>query len=132
MPLLPRSVQLRRSFASLAANPGPFRVFDRQAKRLQKNSAALRDNGLASITVDYLRNEVADRMMERLDVYLCRALTCIFFSYHPSIQDIKRKFDTIVDLGSGPGHFAKLLELSKTRKCIMIDSSGALIRALLL
>ena len=40
------------------------------------------------------------------------------------MKDIKRKFETIVDLGSGPGHFSKLLEPDKTRKVIMIDSSG--------
>jgi NADH dehydrogenase [ubiquinone] 1 alpha subcomplex assembly factor 5 len=39
------------------------------------------------------------------------------------LLDIKRKFDTIVDLGSGPGHFSKLLEPEKTRKVLMIDSS---------
>jgi len=39
------------------------------------------------------------------------------------LLDIKRKFDTILDLGSGPGHFSKLLEPDKTRKVLMIDSS---------
>lgn len=39
-------------------------------------------------------------------------------------KDIKRKFDTVLDLGSGSGHFSKLLEVEKVKKSIMIDSSG--------
>jgi len=41
-----------------------------------------------------------------------------------SLQDIKRKFNTVVDLGSGPGHFSRLLETDKVQKSIMLDSSG--------
>ncbi|KAG2060219.1 S-adenosyl-L-methionine-dependent methyltransferase [Suillus hirtellus] len=83
---------------------GVYKVFDRAAKRKQRDRAVSRDAGVESRTVDYVRDEVADRMMERL-------------------LDIKRKFNTIVDLGSGPGHFSKLLEPEKTRKVLMIDSS---------
>ena len=62
-----------RNYASLAgssnvSNPytvGPFQVFDRRAKRLQKDRAATRNAGESSRTVDYVRDEVADRMMER-------------------------------------------------------------------
>ena len=59
-----------RSFASLSssqvnAGQSPFRVFDRHAKRTQKDRAVARDGGNRSRTVDYVRNEVADRMMER-------------------------------------------------------------------
>ncbi|KAF8559137.1 S-adenosyl-L-methionine-dependent methyltransferase [Imleria badia] len=95
---------LARAFASDTPTASVYRVFDRTAKRTQKDRAASRDGGQRSRTVDYVRDEVADRMMERL-------------------LDIKRRFDTIVDLGSGPGHFSKLLEPDKTRKAIMIDSS---------
>ncbi|KAJ7639279.1 S-adenosyl-L-methionine-dependent methyltransferase [Roridomyces roridus] len=99
-----------RSLARLAAVPsgspnpstlGPFQVFDRNAKRLQKDRAALREG---SRTVDYVRDEVADRMMERF-------------------MDIKRTFGTVLDLGSGSGHFTKLLEPERAKKVIMIDSS---------
>ncbi|KAJ3849446.1 S-adenosyl-L-methionine-dependent methyltransferase [Lentinula lateritia] len=83
---------------------GPFQVFDRETKRIQKDRAAFKNGGESSRTVDYVRDEIADRMMERL-------------------EDIKRKFSTIVDLGSGSGHFSKLLDPDKTQKCIMIDSS---------
>lgn len=66
-----------RSFAAISSasprpNPntvGPYEVFDRQAKRLQRDRAALRANGERSKTVDYVRDEVADRMMERFLVH---------------------------------------------------------------
>jgi hypothetical protein len=46
----------------------PFKVFDREAKRLQKDRAAARDGGTRSRTVDYVRDEVANRMIERFIV----------------------------------------------------------------
>jgi NADH dehydrogenase [ubiquinone] 1 alpha subcomplex assembly factor 5 len=60
-----------RSLASLSpsqintATRSPFQVFDRHAKRLQKDRAAARDGGNRSRTVDYVRDEVANRMIER-------------------------------------------------------------------
>jgi len=42
------------------------------------------------------------------------------------LQDIKRTFGTVLDLGSGPGHFSKLLERDKVQKSIMFDSSCTL------
>lgn len=67
-----------RSFAAAsggsgAVNPytvGPFQVFDRNAKRIQKDRAAARDGGERSRTVDYVRDEVADRLVERFLVSL--------------------------------------------------------------
>ncbi|EJD01536.1 S-adenosyl-L-methionine-dependent methyltransferase [Fomitiporia mediterranea MF3/22] len=101
-----------RSYAAAVAgsspvNPytvGPFQVFDRNAKRMQKDRAAIRDGGERSRTVDYIRDEIADRMVERF-------------------LDIKRSFESIVDLGAGPGHFTKLLEPENAQKCIMLDLS---------
>jgi NADH dehydrogenase [ubiquinone] 1 alpha subcomplex assembly factor 5 len=63
-----------RSFAAVA--PGapppqattPYEVFDRQAKRRQRDRAATRDGGEKSRVTDYLRTEVADRMFERFEV----------------------------------------------------------------
>ncbi|KAK0206895.1 S-adenosyl-L-methionine-dependent methyltransferase [Desarmillaria ectypa] len=103
--VVPRPV---RSLASVSSNSvGPFAVFDRKAKQLQRDRAVAKDGGKSSATVDYVRDEVADRLLERL-------------------EDIKRKFSTILDLGSGPGHFAKLLGPENATKCIMIESSGTL------
>ncbi|KAG6334860.1 hypothetical protein ID866_4220 [Astraeus odoratus] len=106
---LARRARVTRTYASQAASSvqphtSVYKVFDREAKRLQRDLAAERDGGSRSRTVDYVRDEVAEGLMERL-------------------LDIKRSFDTMVDLGSGPGHFSKLLEPNKTRKVIMIDSS---------
>ncbi|KAK0444428.1 S-adenosyl-L-methionine-dependent methyltransferase [Armillaria borealis] len=99
---VPRSV---RSLASVSSsNVGPFTVFDRKAKQLQRDRAAAKDGGKSSSTVDYVRDEVADRLLERL-------------------EDIKRRFSTILDLGSGPGHFARLLGPENATRCIMIESS---------
>lgn len=68
-----RCRQLVRGYAS-ASNPSPlgahtmspFRLFDRNAKRMQKDRAALRESGERSRTVDYVRDEVADRLFERV------------------------------------------------------------------
>ncbi|KAH9049089.1 S-adenosyl-L-methionine-dependent methyltransferase [Lactarius hengduanensis] len=101
-----------RSFASLASSQvnsptqSPFQVFDREVKRSQKDRAVARDGGNRSRTVDYVRNEVADRMIERF-----------------LASDIKRKFPSILDLGSGSGHFSKLLEPDRTQKVTMVDMS---------
>ncbi|KAF9464818.1 S-adenosyl-L-methionine-dependent methyltransferase [Collybia nuda] len=115
LPGIVRSSSLRQQTRAFAAiSPGssplnltsssPYQVFDRKAKFLQKDRAATRDGGARSKTVDYIRTEVAERMLERF-------------------LDIKRKFNTVLDLGSGPGHFSKLLETERTKKSIMIDSS---------
>lgn len=65
-----------RSYASLSSSPinptsvGPFQVFDRNTKRLQKDRAASRNGGENSRTVDYVREEVAERLIERFMVRL--------------------------------------------------------------
>ncbi|ELU35956.1 methyltransferase domain-containing protein [Rhizoctonia solani AG-1 IA] len=82
----------------------PFRLFDRNAKRIQKDRAALRDSGERSRTVDYVREEVADRLFER-------------------VLDIKRRFPHILDLGAGSGHFTKLLDSDVTDRVTMLDMS---------
>ncbi|KZV70294.1 S-adenosyl-L-methionine-dependent methyltransferase [Peniophora sp. CONT] len=103
-----------RTYASASTAPinpnsvGPFEVFDRNAKRMQRNLAALRENGDRSRTVDYVREEVADRLVERF-------------------MDIKRTFSNVLDLGSGAGHFAQLLEKHKTGNITMFDMSEKLL-----
>ncbi|KAH8092461.1 S-adenosyl-L-methionine-dependent methyltransferase [Cristinia sonorae] len=83
---------------------GPFQVFDRNAKVLQKDRAATLSGGERSRTVDYVRDEIADMLIERF-------------------LDIKKNFNSILDLGSGPGHVSRLLETSMTKRVIMLDSS---------
>jgi NADH dehydrogenase [ubiquinone] 1 alpha subcomplex assembly factor 5 len=54
------------SSSSVPSASGVYQVFDRAAKRKQRDRAVSRDAGVGSRTVDYIRDEVADRMMERL------------------------------------------------------------------
>ncbi|KAG9024537.1 hypothetical protein FRB95_011375 [Tulasnella sp. JGI-2019a] len=111
-----RSLRLISTSARQYASPldgtgiSPFRVFDRRMKQMQKDRAASLDNGERSRTVDYLRDEVADRVIERF-------------------ADIKKELRDILDLGSGPGHFTKLIE-SKTydRKVTMMDMSEKMLK----
>ncbi|GJJ07215.1 hypothetical protein Clacol_001415 [Clathrus columnatus] len=97
----------KRGLASFTNTPppsSPFEVFDRKAKQIQKDRAASRDNGERSRIVDYLRDEVADRMFERF-------------------MDIRRKLHNVVDLGAGSGHFSKLLETENAKQVMMLDLS---------
>lgn len=62
-----------RTFAAISSSSpppslntvGPYQVFDRNVKRLQRDRAAIREGGERSRTVDYVRNEVAERMLDR-------------------------------------------------------------------
>jgi len=71
---------------------------------LQKDRAASRDSGNRSRVVDYVRDEVTEGLFQRF-------------------EDIKRKFDTVLDLGSGAGNFSKVLELENTRKALLLELS---------
>lgn len=64
---------LKRQMATLLASQTmqPYMIFDRNAKRKQKDRAALKEGGSCSRQVDYVRDEVADRMVERLLVCFC-------------------------------------------------------------
>lgn len=66
-------------FSQPPASTAPFQVFDRRAKRAQKDRAAIRkgdvdEDGIGGLVggksrvVDYLRGEVAERMGERFEV----------------------------------------------------------------
>lgn len=58
----------RRTFATAAGGSTAFKVFNRDAKRRQKDRAAL--DVEASRTVDYLRDEIAARVADRFAVRL--------------------------------------------------------------
>lgn len=64
-----------KTFATAAASvferpPAAYNIFDRNAKRLQKDRAALRNGGERSRTVDYVRDAVADNLLERIMVHM--------------------------------------------------------------
>lgn len=91
-----------RRFATVAAGIDRqnrvYNVFDRNAKRMQKDRAAKRDSGERSRRVDYLFEEVADRLTERLMVSIH-----FLFSSERLIQcSYPKGYQTIVL--SHPGH----------------------------
>ncbi|CAO1632637.1 unnamed protein product [Parajaminaea phylloscopi] len=99
----------------------PFTIFDRDAKLKQKSRAALRrshegpgegrgEPGSASRTTDYVRMAAAQSLAER-------------------VLDITRQFETIVELGSGPGYLRHHLQKdgSGVKKIIMCDTSRELL-----
>lgn len=73
---LPRTIRTQhhvRTLAAISSNSpppnlntvGPYQVFDRNVKRMQRDRAALREGGARSRIVDYVRAEVAERMLDR-------------------------------------------------------------------
>ncbi|WFD24767.1 hypothetical protein MEQU1_003471 [Malassezia equina] len=98
----------------------PYMIFDREAKRMQRSRAAVRrpvnesgtayldesHRGKVSRVTDYVRDMGAMSLAERL-------------------QDIKRKFPVIVELGAGAGHLRHHLDANSAglEKLIMCDMS---------
>ncbi|CAB5216564.1 uncharacterized protein OCT59_016503 [Rhizophagus irregularis] len=112
---LNRSIFSVKSFScikkySTAANqqqkPSAFMVFNRETKRIQRDRSSIDIE--ESRKVDYLKDEIAYRMVDRL-------------------LDIKRKFNTIVDLGSGCGHIIKHVDKDVMKKLIMCDISSKML-----
>ncbi|KAM0756170.1 S-adenosyl-L-methionine-dependent methyltransferase [Meredithblackwellia eburnea MCA 4105] len=90
-----------------ASSPGnPFVVFDRKAKKLQRDRAG--SNKEKSRLTDYVKDDVAANMVDRL-------------------LDIKRRFPRILDIGSGPGFLVKHLDPEITQKIVMTDHSEAML-----
>ncbi|VDL59768.1 unnamed protein product [Hymenolepis diminuta] len=79
----------------------PTPVFDRKAKRLQRARASLRED---PSLYDYLRNEVAYRLSDR-------------------ICDITRIFDKAAELGCGRGHLIQHLTSESIKFLYQCDSS---------
>jgi hypothetical protein len=72
---LTRTFTSCRSLNANLAAQNPYLVFDRQAKRHQRDRAAIVNNGSRSTMVDYVRDEVADRLMERFIVCCATPVT---------------------------------------------------------
>lgn len=83
-------------------------VFDRQAKRLQKERAALGYGGEDVSVYDYIKDEFGFRLSDR-------------------IFDIKRKFKTAVDLGCGRGHVTKHLYNDTVETIYQCDMSPSIL-----
>jgi hypothetical protein len=67
IPTLVRRLATTSSFI-LDRQSQKYNVFDRNAKRMQKDRAAAREGGNRNRRVDYIFDEVADRLAERLMV----------------------------------------------------------------
>lgn len=80
-------------------------VFNRENKVLQKERAALNEDVQV---YDYLKDEVGYRLSDR-------------------VFDIKRKFNTIVDLGCGRGHVSRNIQASSVEKLIMCDNCESIL-----
>lgn len=107
-----RSAQrLGRSRFSRLYSAEAYEVFDRRVKTVQRDRAAL-DTRL-SRQADYLRDEAAVRMAERLAF-------------------ISRTFPRVLDLGSGAGHVAKVISDENTPDSELIKSRVATDRLVLL
>ncbi|KAI9750627.1 MAG: hypothetical protein M1835_001362, partial [Candelina submexicana] len=89
-PFIIRPALRRRTYAIQAPGAPTLQVFNRTTKHLQKERAA--SNAEASRKVDYLKDEVALRLCERL-------------------LDIKRHFPSVLDLGANACNIARALTL---------------------
>ncbi|RAL68045.1 hypothetical protein DID88_008768 [Monilinia fructigena] len=89
-PLLTRRICISRNYAVQSPGSPTLQVFDRHTKYLQKERAAF--NKVKSREVDYLKDEVAMRLSERL-------------------LDINRHFDHVLDLGANSCNIARALTL---------------------
>ncbi|PLB36160.1 uncharacterized protein BDW47DRAFT_127509 [Aspergillus candidus] len=112
--------QTARTFASQTPGSPVFEVFNRKTKHLQKDRAAR--NVEESRKVDYIKDEVAIRLCERL-------------------LDIKRDFPSVLDLGANSCNIARALTMpnpdpatptspplsNKIRHLTCIDTSEALL-----
>lgn len=73
---LPRASRTLATLSPHTPPPtAPFQVFDPTTKASQRDRAAHREKGDKSRTVDYLRRELADRLIERFEVRSGDAVT---------------------------------------------------------
>nr|CAG4634919.1 EOG090X09JT [Alona affinis] len=80
---------------------GTMNVFDRQAKKMQRNRTALAED---PHVFNYLKDEVGLRLSDR-------------------VYDINRKFKKVLDLGCGYGHVSKHLTKDALDELVMCDHS---------
>lgn len=84
---------------------GVMNVFDRQAKRLQRNRTALTEDYQV---FNYLKDEVFhyDAILCMIVIWLM-FLIQVGFRLSDRVLDINRKFKMALDLGCGYGHASK-------------------------
>ncbi|XP_062135569.1 arginine-hydroxylase NDUFAF5, mitochondrial [Drosophila sulfurigaster albostrigata] len=93
------------AWRSLSTQPSHMNIFDRNAKRLQKERAALSaDVGL----YDYLKEEVGFRLADR-------------------VFDIKREFKTAADIGCNRGYISKHILAECVEHLTLTDTSASML-----
>ncbi|KXS10570.1 S-adenosyl-L-methionine-dependent methyltransferase [Gonapodya prolifera JEL478] len=90
-----------RFFTSTPATTQAQIIFDRHVKKLQRDKSVHHPENAQT---DYIKDEVAERLVDRL-------------------MDIKRRFKTVVDLGAGCGHVVKFLDKEICEEVIQTDIS---------
>ena len=103
---LKTTILFTRPMASDLNRNVEMKVFNRKAKRLQKNRAALQPN---SNEYDYLKDEVASRLIDRLG-------------------DVSRHFPVALDIGCGKGHLGKYLRKAHIGSLVQCDMSEEMIK----
>lgn len=93
-----------RPLTSLAGG----KVFDRNAKRLQRDMAAANPT-MGRRAEKYLKSEVGARLADRF-------------------LDIKRSFPRVLDMGSGPGYVLRSLESKSLSEYYMLEMSDRMLR----
>lgn len=141
-----RAFTASRSYAIQTPGNPTLEVFNRKVKYLQKERAG--QNVEQSRKVDYLKDEVATRLCERLLVFLLLfpGFKDTFYCYGQFLtlqycQDIKRTFPNVLDLGANSCNIARALTApnpdpespsspplsSKISKLTCVDTSPALL-----
>ncbi|KAL8707181.1 MAG: hypothetical protein Q9220_007748 [cf. Caloplaca sp. 1 TL-2023] len=113
LPALRRRILYKRSYAIQSPIPPTLQVFDTKVKQIHRELAA--SNPEASRRVDYLRDEVASRLCDRLLVRTLSTLPPLpplrdaVNANTPATKDINRHFPTVLDLGSNACNIARAL-----------------------
>ena len=110
------------AFSTEAGGHSTFQAFDRSVKRMQRDNAARASQKYDSVTAyDYLRDEIAVRLVDRLD-------------------DIRRDegFPLALDIGAGAGHIHRAIcadeaimgegGIGGVRKLVQLDSAREMLQ----
>jgi NADH dehydrogenase [ubiquinone] 1 alpha subcomplex assembly factor 5 len=92
------------------------KIFDRNVKINQRDWAC--SDIESSKQVDYLKDEVASRMVDRLLVNA--PMTYDQFT----LKDIKRRFNRILEMGAGTGHISKIIDDELCKELVVVEASS--------
>ena len=110
----PRATKLKFSVRRYS-NGGTMNIFDRKAKRMQRNRAcAVDDPG----TYDYLKDAIAEQVVDRV----CDVARLVQFIFHTAeALLVYRRFPLALDVGCGRGHVAKQMNNEIIDRLVQCD-----------